>query len=273
MQMLFTLTPAESKRLIAKAVAELPEIKRALQNNKILISSGTTTGYVVEELLQMPFEKWKYSSGIVTNGRQCQTPDDRIRSVYIEKGRQIPADTGITDYEELRAHLSSFGSDDVYIKGSNAIDSQGNAGFLLAHPTGGNIGIALPVINAQGSHFIIPVGLEKMIGSVITASRADTGINKNKYNFGRGCGYITVTNGKIITEIEALHILAQVETVHLASGGVGGSEGAVTLLSSGEEEQVDEAAKLIKSIKGEKPLRGWKKPCSQCSVKCAYQEK
>lgn len=272
MQMLFTLTTAESKRLIGKAVAELPEVKKALKSNKILISSGTTTGYVVEELLQAPFEKWRYPSGVVTYGRQCATPDDRIRSIYIDNGRLIPPDEEITDYEELRKHLGGFGADDVYIKGANAVDSQGNAGFLLAHPTGGNIAIALSVIASQGCHFIIPVGLEKMISSVIAASRANMGIHKSKYNFGRGCGYIAVTNGKVITEIEALRILTDVDTVHVASGGVGGSEGAVTLLSYGEEEQVDEAAKLIKSIKGEKPLRGWKKPCSLCQFKCSYQE-
>jgi len=45
----FTLTPSESKRLIGKGVAALPEVKNA---RRIIIIGGSTNGYVVEEILQ-----------------------------------------------------------------------------------------------------------------------------------------------------------------------------------------------------------------------------
>lgn len=270
MEMLFSLTPAESKRLIAKAIPELSEVKSAMRNHKILISSGSTTSYVAEELLHIKMEKWKYPCGTITFGRQCQTPDDRIRSFLIDKGNMQTPDETITDYEELALFLKDFSYNDIYIKGANAIDYEGFAGFLLAHPSGGNVGLAISIIAAQGSHFIIPVGLEKMIKSVVEASRCNPGIHKNKYNFGRGCGYLVVPNATIVTEIEALTILIGVQTHHLASGGIGGSEGSVTLLVSGSEQQMDEVHQLIRSIKGEKPLQGWKKTCSKCQFKCSY---
>jgi len=247
-------------------------VQGALTKGKILIANGTTTGYVAEEILNIELEKWRFPSGLVTLGRQCATPDDKIRSLLIDKGQMLKQDVDFTDYEESQKFIKDFGSNDVYIKGANAIDAAGNAGFLLAHPTGGSLGLVFSTLVAQGSHFIIPVGLEKMIKSVTEASRSAPGIHKFKYSFGRGCGYMAVSQGTVITEIEALKLLTGVVATHLASGGVGGSEGAVTLSLYGDDNQIDLTYDLLKSIKGEKALKGWKKKCSQCDFKCTYQE-
>jgi hypothetical protein len=48
---LFVLATSESKRLIAKAVANMNEVKRARENSKILIGHGSTDVYVAEEIL------------------------------------------------------------------------------------------------------------------------------------------------------------------------------------------------------------------------------
>ena len=45
-----TLTVAESKRLIAKAVAQMPIVKNALENGMVIITKGTTNAYVAEEI-------------------------------------------------------------------------------------------------------------------------------------------------------------------------------------------------------------------------------
>ena len=50
----FTLTPSESKRLIGKGVAALPEVKNA---RRITIIGGSTNGYVVEEILQQKIDR------------------------------------------------------------------------------------------------------------------------------------------------------------------------------------------------------------------------
>jgi hypothetical protein len=57
--------------------------------------------------------------------------------------------------------------------------------------------------------------------------------------------------GQVVTEIQALALLAGVEATHVASGGIGGSEGAVVLSIEGEESRVAQAFELVTSIKGE----------------------
>ena len=42
------LLPSESKRLIAKAVVALPEVKRVLKEGLFVVSRGTTTAYIAE---------------------------------------------------------------------------------------------------------------------------------------------------------------------------------------------------------------------------------
>jgi hypothetical protein len=46
----FVITPASGKRLIGKAMAIHPEIRRALDCGTIVIVAGTTNGYVAEEI-------------------------------------------------------------------------------------------------------------------------------------------------------------------------------------------------------------------------------
>lgn len=45
------LTPAAGKRLIAKAVCALSEVRRALTQQTVVILAGTTNCYVAEEIL------------------------------------------------------------------------------------------------------------------------------------------------------------------------------------------------------------------------------
>jgi hypothetical protein len=60
-----------------------------------------------------------------------------------------------------------------------------------------------------------------------------------------------MVNAKIVTEIEALGVLAGVTAVHVASGGIGGSEGSVVLSVDGDEASLEKAFTLVKGIKGE----------------------
>jgi hypothetical protein len=65
---------------------------------------------------------------------------------------------------------------------------------------------------------------------------------------------VPVTCGLVVTEIEALGILAGVEVRHVASGGIGGSEGAVVLLLEGSERNLNKAWEILEGIKGEEPI-------------------
>ena len=52
----------------------------------------------------------------------------------------------------------------------------------------------------------------------------------------------------------ALGVLAGVKARHVASGGIGGSEGAVVLLLEGYEENIEKAWQVVSSVKGESPI-------------------
>jgi len=273
MSILIALTPAESKRLIGRAVAIHPLVKKAMLQGNILVSNGTTTGYFIEELLGTSIEIEKFPSGLITQGVLCQTPDDRIRSMFIKNGVLQESDTSISEYDELEKQLTQITCKDVYVKGANALDIEGNAGFLLAHPNGGNIMYSLHRVYAQGANFIIPIGLEKFVASVPSAQRNMKGINDYTYTFGRGCGYVSVNNGIIINEITSLEMLTGVKATHVGSGGVGGSEGSVILVIDGTEKQEQDTIKLLNEIKGEPLIPVWKKKCGDCSYKCKFRYK
>ena len=59
MQALFTLTPAESKRLLGKAVVAMPEVQHAKNNGYLLVGRGSTNAFILEELLEKKIEKEK----------------------------------------------------------------------------------------------------------------------------------------------------------------------------------------------------------------------
>jgi hypothetical protein len=80
-QIQITLTPPESKRIIAMGVKELPIIRNALENGRILITLGTTNAYVAEELTGKKIDHSRYAAGyigekaeVVPNDRRLQSP-------------------------------------------------------------------------------------------------------------------------------------------------------------------------------------------------------
>jgi len=154
---------------------------------------------------------------------------------------------------DSNVEILDFGPDDVFIKGANAVDREGNAGIFTSSVKGGTIGMAWPVVTPRECHLIMPVGLEKMVPSVIEAAR-HSGIYHFKYSTGLPAKLTPVLLGKVVTEIQAFAILAGVRAYHLGSGGVGGSEGAVVLALEGDEKRVENAFELVKSIKGEPPV-------------------
>lgn len=142
---------------------------------------------------------------------------------------------------------------DVFIKGANSIDPEGNAGIFASSVKSGTIGMCWPIVTPRGCHLIMPVGLEKLVPSVIEASN-HSGIYNFKHSTGLPVKVIPVVTGKVITEIQAFGVLAGVRAYHLGSGGIGGSEGAVVLALEGDEERMEKAFELAKSVKGEPPV-------------------
>ncbi len=242
------LTVSGSKRLIAKGVAALPAVRTALASGTIAIAPGSTDAYVVEELTGRPIDKTRYMTGsTLPAGVSAQGLLSRELPDVVLKNGQPLKDVSAVDA------IKSMGPGDVFIKGANALHYETRrAGILIGHPTGGTIGAVIGSIISRRIHLVIPVGLEKCVAEpverVAAFMRADTEVR------GHVPALWPVEVGEIVTEIEAFALLSGVEAVQSAAGGLAGAEGAVRLVLRGSAEQIDGAARLVESIRGEPPF-------------------
>lgn len=239
-----TLNPAESKRLIAKAVAVLPEVKAALEMGTLIIGWGTTNAFVAEEILGKTIDhKTDFASGVICGGElKVNHPDTKIMPFVLKDGT-------LSEVHQKTA-LSEFKPGDVFIKGANAVDTKGDIGILAAAQTGGSVRDAWLATVVRGGHFICPVGLEKLVPSIKRVFDKCS-VFRFKYSTGVPVSFVTFSIAKVITEIQAIRVLTGAIATHVASGGIGGSEGAVTLVLEGEAPVLDQAFELVKSVKGE----------------------
>ena len=241
-QAIVVLTPAESKRLLAKAVAGLPEVQRAYKSGKLAVTSGSTNSFVVQELTGEQILPYRFCVGMSADGMLTMShEEDRIYGRFYDRGSEVD-----TPYPEF---IKSLGRGDVIVKGGNAVDPAGNLGVLLSNDTGGGVGAMFGVASARGITVISPVGLEKQIASVPEAA-AGWGQLTLDYAMGIRVGMAALSSVHVVTEIEALALLADVKARLVASGGIGGNEGAVALLLEGEQAGMDTALELIHQLKG-----------------------
>ena len=264
MRAAFTLTPAESRRLIGKAVAEMEEVKDALESAYVVITGGTTNGYVVQELVgKKDLEPQKYTAGTNTHRLLCVTDADK-RTPFpfvLEKGELVK--------KTIPEVFSDFKLETVIIKGASAIDPEWNVGVVVAGFDGGTMGQTMGTVMSQGLRYIVPVGLEKMIPSVPEAAEA-VGAKRLDYTMGADFGMVVIPNALVVTELEAFAILCGVMATHVASGGVGESAGSVVITVEGDDEGVKEAIALVEEIKGEPSLPGFKGTCEKCPYACKF---
>ena len=246
----FLITIPAGKRLIARAVVALGQIKEALKSHTIVIVSGTTNGYIAEELLAIigqtdDFSKEMFFRGInVGLGIMPQKGKYSGTDVVIEKGKWIKEKT-IFDVAQ------SLGQGDIILKGANAIDSERKlAGIQIANPTIGTSGPILQAVIGRRVELIIPVGLEKRVFGSISEIAA-------KLNEPSSTGLrMLPVSGTVITELEAIKILTGLSAELVAAGGVCGAEGSYWIAVTGKQEQVDAASEIIKSIANEPPFAG-----------------
>jgi len=263
MQALFTLTSAESKRLIARGIVSMPEVIQAKEEGYLLVGRGSTNAYIAEELLGEPLEKETYTVGQIIRGIPCALVQSvRMQPVTFHKNKRLDIDPSTV--------IDKLGPGDILLKGANAVDNEGHVGIVMASPTGGTMGQFYLPMKARGATIIYPVGLEKMVLSVEEASRMG-GFRTIERSIGVPVGMVCVNDGMAYTEMDALGELFDVEAVHFASGGYGGAEGAVTIIVEGDDEEVNECCDYIEGIKGEPPLPGIKPPCKTCPMLCSFQ--
>lgn len=240
---IFVLTPPESKRLIAKAVVATPEVEFALGHGRIVVAKSTTGAYVAEELLGERLDIYRYASGLIADGELgAVSVEEKLPALILFEGQRIEADL------HGNSILSEFEANDVFIKSANAVDPDGNAASLLGSNTAGTLGIGMAITSARGCPFIVPVGLEKLVPSVIEASKMGGQLH-TRYYLDRPVGYMPIVNGQVITEIQALRILTGVRATHIASGGFEKSAGAVVVYVEGADADVRASLSLVRDIK------------------------
>ncbi len=234
------LTVSESKRLIAKAVANHPDVTRALRDGTIALCKGTTCTYIAEEFLGRKMEHFAYTTGLtipIKPAEKVKTGVPKENDIVIRKG------TVHQDDETAFEAAKTMKAGDVIIKGANALNAERTmTGCLVGHPEGGYLGAFIGHVYGKKLKLIIPVGLEKTIsGNLVEASHKSF----------VGSNTLMPMLGTIITEIEALEILCGVKAVQLASGGIRGAEGAVRLLIEGNNEQIGDVKNILAEIHGE----------------------
>lgn len=240
-QIQITLTPPESKRIIAMGVKELPLIQQAMRKGIILIALGSTNSYVAEELTGKKIDHMKYGAGYIDGTTTAVPNESRLPVIAMRDGKQVSGE-GI---------IKEMTSSDVVVKGANALDPQGVAGVMMSSPVGGTTGTFLGIVMARGINLVIPVGLEKSIPySVMEISRR-IGIQRTSKATGHRVGMMPLA-GKVITEVEALTLLGAEDVFPIGAGGINGGEGSITLCVTGEKaDEIFELVQRVKEKKGE----------------------
>lgn len=244
MKALITLTPSESKRLIAKGVTALPSVQNALENHTIIVAGGTSNAFVAEELLGIQIEdKTGYTMGIVTKGELGISSSSKKKAPYvISEGQALEI--------SWKEYLPKLQVGDVFIKGGSALDHTGLAAVLVSDSMGGTIGATQGILYARGIELIVPIGLEKLIPDVRAAVEFMTKSPLDA-SFGHKAGLVPMIGATVVTELTALETLYDLEARGIAAGGVDGSEGAVIIAIEGIEEEVQRAIRDIRAFKGE----------------------
>lgn len=267
MKTVFTLTSAESRRLIAKAVVAMPEFKKAWESAYLLLAGGTTNAFIAQELLGRDgIEPGRCTVGISTDGLLCVTNPDSRKSFpnVFYKGEKSD--------KTLVEALADFHAETVVIKGANAVDMNGYVGIITSGFDGGTVPRIIGPVTSKGLKFITPVGLEKLVPSVQASAKALGGATHIDISMGADPGMYCIGTSTIVTEIEAIRMLFNADATLVCGGGVGGNEGAVTLAVDGDEKDIKALVEFLETeIKGEPPVKGNKGICEVCRYKfCRY---
>jgi uncharacterized Zn-binding protein involved in type VI secretion len=242
----YNLTPAAGKRLIGKGMAAHPAIQKVLREGTLVITAGTTNGYVAEEILGAidqgdAFSRTGFRRGVtVAPGRKAATVDFP-GDVIIRDGEWVERGATIYDVvDDLRAG-------DVILKGANAFDIHGQPAVQIGHPQGGTILQIMAALIGRRVQLIAPVGLEKRVFGHI-------------HELAQRCNAADASGvrlfpfpGRVFTELDAIRVLTGAEAILLSGGGVCGAEGSAWLGVQGDEAALRVVDELLRSVADEPP--------------------
>ncbi len=267
----FSLTVAEGKKLIAKGIAALPEVRRALADGMILLKGGTTVSALAEELAGTPL---RISGRVSLRGTVAAArPVEGAHSLLLRGGRPEAADG------RLEAIAAEMGPDDVVVCGANIVDSCGNAAMMAGRFMGGEPGRILPLLPSQGVRCIIAAGVEKISPTSVPEAMKACGRKAPAWSMGMAVGLVPIF-GRIVSEPEALRALGARDAWVIGRGGVSGAEGGATFVVDGDDRWFETFRMVLESVRGAETsgVAGSIDECLRCGpngadhLACCYRD-
>lgn len=250
-----TLTVPMGKRLIAKAIAVLPDVQRAFKEGRILLKGGTTVSAVAEELVGSPL---RISGRVTPRGTvSCNKSLPSFpHSILIYNGQIQNVDQCLSQV------VAEMNASDIAICGANLVDVHKQAAMMAGAPLGGVPGQVISTLRSEGVITYIAAGLEKFAPCFLDEAILESGRKKINTSMGMSVGLIPVP-GCVVSEIEAFSILASVKAYIIGRGGISGAEGATTFVISGEKDEVKKIINII-SVLPEVPESGSDGSLDEC---------
>jgi hypothetical protein len=282
-----SLTPAESKKLISKAVMKMSVFQQALREGLVILHPSSSSYFLFEEVTgrKPPTNVWV--CGLIAPKGTCVEMGAMLgghaSSANVEENAYNSAKPNpktfphcwvfrkgeFSHQEPLGALLEEMGPNDVYVKGVNALDVEGKVGVLWGNLTeGGTAAIVMAAQRQKGFHVIFPTGLEKLIPFSIKEVAKEAKRFEYDYAMGMPCGLLPC-EGIVVTELRAIEILSGASAIPISGGGLGGAEGAVTLVIKGDKEQVTKAIQEVEDSKGARLPQVRLSNCNDCPLSSA----
>lgn len=268
----FSLTVSEGKWLIAHAISRMKSVQHAMKNGKVIFKGGTTVSCVAEILIGIPL---RICGRISERGSvSSETRSGAAHSILYSKGEVINID------EDFDDRLLEIGTDDILITGANIIDIYRNAAMLAGSPAGNRCGRGVSAMTVEGVKVIIAAGLEKLIpGSVYDSVKNShrKGVDSSR---GMACGLFPIV-GEIITELNAIQEISNVDVVLIGKGGISGGEGSCLFQAWGAEKEILQLENVLNMCYGkntsgvDESLVECHFPCAGCGehLSCCYKNK
>lgn len=224
------LSVQAGKWMIAEALSRMPCVQDAFRRGELALKAGTTTSCLSWLLTGQHLRLCGRitSRGTVADLRESDAPHTAVLS---------PEGMRSLDYAE-REGLLSLSPEAVLVTGANLIDAAGNAALLAGSPGAGSYGAALSAAASEGMRVLIAAGTEKLSPTDVRTAVRQSRRKGVDAAFGMACGLVPLL-GEVITEVDAVRMLAPVEAVLLAKGGICGAEGGSVIQVWGETEAVD----------------------------------
>jgi hypothetical protein len=258
MNKVITLSTEASKRLIAKAIVQMPEVQRAFNRGYIALAQGSTCGFIIEELCGYEIVRSRYCRSYISSKGPCLlSAEGQIGFTLFINGEMLTAKAkcdSLDDNENLKAYLKEMEPSDVFIKSGNVMDSAGGIACLVESQDNGQVR-GRDYYPPEGVCTIIPMTVSKTIP--INVQRLIEILKEEKITKARckaePSDMISLT-GRIITEIEAAQSLLGVNILPIARDGLGANRSSTTFLLSGDAAVVNNAYNYLYNLQGEPKL-------------------